>query len=537
MSIPSQVYSLLSDPLLTAETIHGRVSSTLPELLARLLTEPLPALSFPHVTAVQRGHWWRFLVRTAAHVHHAMGRNEATSLQAHEIRRVLGESTGGEDAWCLVNTDWGRPAFLQTPTPSGLAPEREFKAEPISYLSSALGSKNHERKVDATPMLTPEQVVYGLVELQGGAIYGGRGNYPTQFTGSRSGKGSGTPFMGVLLPEGWGATFRHDVGVLLATWDSLERHTGLQGRVWALWAEPWDGATSLSATKLTPAFIPLARMIRLPPPGPDDAFRTVYHRAEGANRVEDHTGGGNLGDPFLPLVRHGDGWKIRGVVAHSAARPAYDYRETTAFFTDPEERRPSPTVQAFVRSPPRLGDQPALLILEGLAFEQGKTLGFHQRTVPVFRSDTTILAAPEPLRAAHSFMSNAVQRASSALRGAVRIVLHGESRPRAGDGGPLDKASAPLMHRIEEQYIAVLFEAGRQEAEGRDEYKERWVEQLREWTSDTLRQAEDGLPRAEARRYERSVGAEAFLLRKFREMLGEVRGQDDATQTDQENTP
>lgn len=525
MTDPPQHFSLLSEQIFTIEAETGPTRCTLPDLLSWLLQEQFQTLNFLHLTAVQRGHWWRFLVRTAAHVHHARGHGAATTLAPDDIRSVLEESTGGEDAWFLVNPDYRRPAFLQPPTPGGIEPESSFKAELISYLSSALGSKNHERKVDATPALIPEQVAYSLIELQGGAIYGGRGNYPTQFTGSRSGKGSGTPFMGVVLPTGWGPTFRHDVGVLLDRWNDLVETTGLRGPIWALWAEPWDGATPLPAHKLTPAFIPLARMIRLAEPAPDGTFRKVYHLAAKGNRVEDHTGGGNLGDPFLPLIRQGDRWKIRGVIAHDPARPAYDYRETVSFFTHPEERRPSPTVREFLNSEPKLGEAPALLVLEGLAFEQGKTLGFHQRIVPIFRSDIGILGSPEPLRAAHEFMGNAVKEANSALRGALRILLHGKPRRREGDEGPLNKAGAPLMHRVEEHYVGMLFEAGRREMKDDDGYKGEWVERLQTWAREAFLQAEAALPRSEARRYERSVGAESFLNRRFRRMLQEVRGQ------------
>ncbi|RMH54703.1 MAG: hypothetical protein D6685_14575, partial [Bacteroidetes bacterium] len=333
MTSPPQRFSLLSEQILTIETERGRTHSTLPELLSALLTEAFPTLAFPHVTAVQRGHWWRFLVRTAAHVLHRRGQESPTPLAPDEIHKMLEESTGGEDAWCLVNPNFARPAFLQPSTPGGGHPEEAYKREPISYLSSALGSKNHERKVNATPALTPEQVVYSLIELQGGAIFGGRSNYQTQFTASRSGKGSGVPFMAVLLPDGWGPTFRHDVRVLLEAWGALERVKGLQGRVWAVWVEPWNAQTPLPATRLTPAFIPLARMVRLPPPDGDGSFRAVYHLPAKANRVDDHTDGADLGDPFLPLIRHGDGWKVRGVIAHNPARPAYDYRETVSFFT------------------------------------------------------------------------------------------------------------------------------------------------------------------------------------------------------------
>jgi len=519
--------SLIRDPLCSCVLDAHSMTLSLPQLMARLLLGNADDVVFSRVRAEQRSHWWRFLVRSGAHVLHELEVEPGNVIGAADdleaaIRRVLLESTGGEEPWFLYHDDPRRPAFLQPPTPDGEAPELSYKENSLSFLTTALGSKNFERKIDVLRELDPEQTVYALVEFQGGAIFGGRGNYGSQLMGSGSGKGSGTPFMGVRLPGGDCETYRHDVGVLLSRWEETRTALQLKGHVWALWTVPWDGETSLPARELTPAFIPLARMVRLGPPNANGRFETVFFKPSKAYRVQDHTDGGQLGDPFTPLVQTSDGrWKVRGAVVVDPERPAYDYREVASFFVD-KERQFSPVVDALVETSLGHADR-VTLILEAVAFDQGKTLGFHRRTLPLPLLPVRMaLETPDPLRKAHTFMQERVSEAQRALRGAVRITLYGEPKARKGDDAEVNKVSAILNRRVDAHYMAELFKGAEEQAEGRTTYQKTWALRVSDWA---IRAFEDGvnvLPIPNARRYERLVLPEAYLRGRLRWMREEA---------------
>src|SRR5690606_8602091 len=158
---------------------------SLPDLIARLVAGPY-VHTFPRIAAEQRGHWWRFLVRCAARAFHASGWSveEARSLQdsqlASVVRDVLraaaGDPDGSRQVWALHQPDPTQPGFLQPPVPDGGSPaQARYSPNSLSLLTSAIGSKSHERKVDLARELDPEQTVYALIEFQLGAVFGGRG--------------------------------------------------------------------------------------------------------------------------------------------------------------------------------------------------------------------------------------------------------------------------------------------------------------------------------------------------------------------------
>ena len=288
---PPVPLNVLAEPLFTV-TVGGKTRILpLATLLATLLAGDTEIDSFPILTAEQRGHWNRFLVRCAAKALHELGlsveqaRRRGAEALAAEILDAL-RGIAPESAWLLHQPEPARPGFLQIPTPDGKPPGKSnnYSERPASLLTSTIGGKNHERKADVARELTPEQAAYALIEYQFSAVYGGRGNYETQLLGSRSGAGSGVPFMGPRIGDSRAETFRHDVGVLLGGWQRTAAE--LQGSVWALWVERWDGKGQLGSERLDPAFIPVARMVRLAVPE-DGVFRTVWFRPTDTGRVRD----------------------------------------------------------------------------------------------------------------------------------------------------------------------------------------------------------------------------------------------------------
>lgn len=524
MSGVTQGIDVLRSPLFTVAPADGPLS--LAELLARLLCGP-EVDGFPQLAPEQRSYWWRFLVRCAGKALHECGWSveEAAGLGADALAGAIAETLAGlvpEGGWLLYQPDPARPGFQQVPTPDGQPPSKEgnrYELRPISLLTGALGTKNHERKADAVRQLTAEQVVFALVEYETAVVYGGSGNYGSQLMGSASGAGSGTPFMGARIGGSNHRTFRHDVQVVLDRWLEVVEQ-GVAGAVWALWAEPWQGGKGdeLPSTQLDPAFIPLARMVRLAEPQ-DGMFTGVWFRPTQAKRVLDHSGGGVLGDPFTPLVREPK-LKVRGVLDKG-----YDYSEVVQLlFGIDKFVGPSPSVAALVQlGEVERGDLSVLF--EGVAYEQGKTVGFHRREVPLpAMGGISWLSRPEPVRAAHAVLQKRVSAAKTALRGAARIVLSGEPKPQPNDAGKVEPPAALLEARVDQAYFDFLFGAARQyEAEGpAARFDLPLVEWLEGEALEVFRASLGAMPCNTNERLDREVRAEAFLRSQLRNLRGEA---------------
>ncbi len=530
---PAVSLNVLTEPLFTIIVRDRAHSLSLAELLATLLAGDAEVDSFPNLAAEQRAHWERNLIRCAAKALHEAGFGTAQAQRwgvetlAAEIAHAL-QAEAPTSTWLLHQPDPRQPGFLQIPTPDGKPPGKgnNYKSNSVSLLTSTIGGKNHERKADVVRELTPEQAAYALVEYQFSAIYAGRGNYETQLLGSRSGAGSGVPFMGARIAGSRAETFRHDVQVVLDRWRTTAGE--LQGSTWALWAEPWDGKRQLGSEHLDPAFIPVARMVRLAAPE-DGVFRTVWFRPTDTGRVRDHTDGGVLGDPLTPLVpdpRTGD-LKVRGTL-----RKGYDYTEIVRllFGTNEQGGTPSASVQALADRG-ELGRGDLRVAFEGTAYEQGKTGGYHRREVLLpttggrdvipwinDRSDTN------PARKAHTGMYSAARDAKSALRGAARILLAGSPRPREGDASKVEAPAALLEQAVDAAYLEHLFTAAAALEAGRDDWLAEWLE----WLSDQAKQAFHAslgmLPTSTGRHWEREINAESFLGYRLRKLGGEDGG-------------
>lgn len=516
--------SILRDPLFTVALDGATRTFSLPGLIGQLIAGPENILAFPHVTPVQRSYWYRFLVRCGARALrsldldvHSASRVPAEEL-AEAIEQVLREAAGGDAAWKLQQPDPKLPGFLQPPTPDGQPPHSSYKANSMSLLTSAMGSKMHERKLDVDRVLTPEQAVYALVEYQMGVIFGGSGNYASQLMGSASGAGSGTPFMGVRIGSGYGETFRHDVGVFLNRWDRIRSALAVRGTIWALWAEPWDGVSQLPAEMLDPAFIPIARLVRLDEPDVEGRFRTVWFRTTKCARILDHSDGGVLGDIFTPLVphpKHPGGWKVRGTM-----KSGYDYQEVVRLLFS-IDASPSDSVAALAASG-SASRSDVRVVFEGTAYEQGKTGGFHYREVLLPTTSTfSFLAQPEPVQAAHTAMLAMARAAKNAIRGATRVLLAGSPRRRDGDEVKVEGPARALDRVIDRTYIPTLLAAAERHAHGDLSYLTDWGLVLTALTRTAFEEAMKSVPTSGARRYEREVFALTWLDVQLRKMRGE----------------
>lgn len=496
---------------------------SLSALIARLLTGP-EVHGFPALSADQRGYWWRFLVRCASRALRTadMEVDEAAlhtpaALCARVRAALLRHSEIGD--WTLHHADPGQPAFLQSPAPGMALSESGYRPESCALLTAIIGTREHERKSQVQRALRADELVFALVEYQTGVIFGGRGNYESQLSGSRSGAGSGTPFMGVSIGHSMVRTFRHDVATLLTTWSEVERE--LRGEVWALWREPWDGETSIPAARLDPAFIPYARMVRVDPPR-DGVFERVWFKPSSKGRVADHTGGGALGDPFTPLVvdPKGGHLKVRGTLEQG-----YGYGEVVRllFPRGDDAAEPSPSVRCLLE---QHGDDvgEAWVHFEGLAFQQGKTRGFHRRMVRLPKPPPRLSFSQhlrDPVQQAHPEMLEATRRTGSALRSAFAMLMRGAPRPREEDRRRTEHVLAGFDAAVDGAYLTYLLDVPNR---ARDLPSEEVTLAYRQWLFDRATRTVfpagvASLPRASSRSFEYEVRAEAYLRGRLRNEL------------------
>lgn len=513
--------NVLSDPLFTVQCPSGIRQVSLSELLALLFVTNEPQ-GFPRLAADQRSYWWRFLVRCAARAVQTMegGMEQVRSLEPEtacdRIANALRQHASG-GSWLLHNPDLAEAGFLQSPLVGAATLKKaKYRENSAAILTAVIGTKEHERKTESGRCLDGESLSYALIEYQSGVIFGGRGNYESQLTGSRSGAGSGTPFMGVLIDQSLGRTFRHDVRTLLSRWADIKRIA--QGSIWALWREPWDGTQTLPFRSLDPAFIPYARMIRVGPPQ-NDMFDTVWFRSSKVSRVDTVDTGGNVGDIFVPLVpdpKEGH-LKVRGTLASG-----YGYKEVVKLLLprSGEEAVRSATVEELLANPGESTD--LRVIFEGMAFEQGKTRGFHKRIVRLPRRAVRtglLRQRTEPLDAAHQQMLEATKQAKRTLRSALGILLGGEPRVRDGDAEKIAIATSEVEERVDRRYLGFLFTAVQ------DSQAEDATYSYRRWLHDMIRnevfpRAIRSLPGSVGRQWQKEVRAEAYLRNKLRERLG-----------------
>jgi CRISPR system Cascade subunit CasA len=518
---PPRGPSLLESPLFTIQTDPSLLRLTLVELLTGLLVGS-GYQAFPALAAEHRPAWWRFLVRTAGHALKACDFDEvgnAAAVAEEELReRIHDALTEGlpPGAWGLHDRDRAAPAFFQPP---GI--DAAVSPQDLSELSPLIGSKEHDFKTGRVRDLEPESAVYSLVALQLGAAWGGPGHYPAPFA---SGGYCGSPFMGARLPGDLQATFRHDVGVLLRDWDKIRRVHGLRGSLWAVWTEPWDGSkeSALHSTRLSPAFIPVARRVRLLP-AKDGRYSRMLFQPSKAARIEDHTGGGFLGDPFTPYVEDGTAWK-----AHRVTAAGYHAREVIMllFGAGRHKALPSPSVAALAKLP---ASTPGVeVVFEAYAVTQGGTEGFHRRIVPLPRTTRRLVDEPDRVREIFGYMEEQAKKARGILWAATKMYLTGDFGE--GDGGATQPDKAAVQRppaRFDQKVESVLLQQLLVFAEREDlEWQVDWNRELHRMAVDAFKECLPELPARATERLEREVRSAAYLNGRLWSILNPDTAQD-----------
>jgi hypothetical protein len=185
---------------------------------------------------------------------------------------------------------------------------------------------------------------------------------------------------------------------------------------------------------------------------------------------------------------------------------------------------PSTSVRRFFDAAGSDYEEGVGVLFEGVAFEQGKTLGFYRRELllPVHPGARLGFRDPEPYREVHSWMLERVRAAKKVLRAASRVLLTGEARPRPGDESLVDIGPQQLDQFAEEgdAYLMHLFLGGAQLAIGDESYQETWDDWVTGRARLVFRHVMAALPTPGAQRLRREVAAEDYLEFGLRRLRG-----------------
>jgi len=409
--------NLLTDPVISVQLDDGcSYHCSLPQVLHYLFNDRI--VSFPRLRPHQAPAWHAFLVQLAA-----LALLRSDSIPKDSICRdgVAADSPApesptpdspadnsaahGEPVWAVavgvasaddwqanlrrLTTAWPQdepwqlvarfdaPAFLQAPATDGVAAYRRHLPTPDS-LDILVSAKNHDIKATQIHHAVAEDWVFALVSLQTQEGVMGAGNYGV--ARMNGGYGSRSYVFWAPAQSRPGGAFKRDLLRLLSSAqvpdskaagvldDDRNEQPGL------LWLLPWPGDTQLDLAELHPLFIEICRRIRLIN---RRNFGNGGWQAIQANtrlaRIDAQGCFGVVGDPWMP-VEQGTPDK-----ALTISDTGFSYQRVVQVLFGSERR--DYLLPRLAQPDAEEAGQPMQVTLTGLCRGQGKTHGFHSRTI------------------------------------------------------------------------------------------------------------------------------------------------------------
>lgn len=499
--------NLLTEPLIRTDLGRGTQRLTLPGVYAAMMADRIAA--FPPLRSHQRAAWHMLLAQVGALALHGADRTAPPEDEASWTDLLRGLTEGRDEPWTLVVPDLAQPAFLQPPVPEGtLAPLRTVVPTPDA-LDVLIASKNHDLKASVAHGAGADDWLFALVSLQTMEGFLGAGNYGIA---RMNGGFSARAFLGLAPPGGVGAHLRRDIVALLAGRERLlaQDHTFYPevGGHALLWTLPWDGSASLSVETLDPWFVEICRRVRFVPASEGFSVRTGGSTVA---RVDAKALKGNTGDFWIPVDEvEGKALSLdaRGFNARVLCRILFKEAGKSVF-----------------RLPPALtplpGEGETRLVARGLARGQGKTEGYHDRTIPLSRAMKRALSEPAA-RDRLGLLAEEQQKDIAQVQGALRlgcaVVANGGSDEKP-DKADYDRAS-PFTARLDAQAEATFFDWLDRRAEGGDEARHAHLRGLIDLAERLLDESAATIPCPAQQRWR----ARARAPRAFRGKLFEDKG-------------
>ena len=519
-------YSLLTDGLFNVKLpISGEaVCLSLPQVLARLSEGQ--DLTFTSLRPHQAPAWHAFLVQLGFL---ALDEHDAPVIEAAAeewVARLLALTAGQGDeaAWCLLNTNWQLPAFLQPPCSAARVADYKHSAESAQDIDVLVTARHHDEKTGKLPLAATslDSLVYALVTMQGWSSFMGRGNYNTMRM--NGGFSSRPQFRLIYEPRGSGPEFLRDLQALLDAVDGLvseggKLHIGTGRDVphKLLWLLPWETG-SLPVDAVHPLCLEVCRRVRLVIEG--DGGQLLLRRASSDGmRVDAKHLAGCVMDPWVPILIEGTP-KALTAQAHTLS-----YRSLQMLLFDrtkvalPRLARPSERE--------RRGNRNATLCAQVLVSGDGRTDGFLRREIKMSAPVLARLVSAEAAVAmrAQLFVDMAGQASGKAYRSALLQFVDG-SDDVDWKNRDFTRAVEPWTDRfeqaIDEAFFSTLF--GTVEADFDDlRAQQIWAKWLDYTARAHLAAAVQSLPTRERSRLFAQDRAERFLNSSLNKHFGALR--------------
>lgn len=516
-------HSLLSEPLLRIAPGPGlgATALSLPQVLARLSAGE--ALVFQALRPHQQAPWHAFLVQLAfLALDQALDPAEdpvlPTSAPAWaDLLRGLTPDHPDDAPWCLINTDWQAPAFLQAPCSAGREADFKRSADAAQDIDVLVTARHHDEKTGKLPLdeQALDTLVYALVLLQGWSSFLGAGNYNTM---RMNGGFSSRPQFRLAYERGSGSEFLRDLQALLDDRDALAERFMLahpaDGTAMhrLLWLPVWDEG-SLALSSVHPYCLEVCRRVRLV----RLAGRLLLRRASSnAMRVAAKEQRGNVLDPWVPIVK-GDEPK-----AFTAQASSLGYRKLQELVFDRSKVELPVLAQPSPRERER--NQAGTLVAQVLVSGDGGTDGLLTRELPM-RAPVLSLWLSEPAALAQRsqlFVNLAGLASGKVLRSALLQFVDG-----SGDvdwkNRDFARTVEPWVSRFEaavdDVYFIQLFatiEAGLSDIEA----QRQWVQWLARACQSHLDEAAQALPTRNGSRHFALGRAQRLLALSLRKQFG-----------------
>lgn len=533
-------HSLLSEGVFHVTGADGAVAClSLPQVLARLSEGE--DLGFDALRPHQGPAWHAFLVQLAFLALEAQ--EEAivptTAPAWAQALRSLTPDHADDAPWCLVNTDWQRPAFLQAPCSAAHEADFKLSSDSAQDIDVLVTARHHDEKTGKLPLHEGvlDSLVFALVTLQGWSSFMGKGNYNTMRM--NGGFSSRPQFRLVFGPRNAGAEFLRDLAALQAAqgWlveqaQALGMGTGNDAPHSLLWLLPWDTG-SLSLDQVHPLCLEVCRRVRLV----QAQGRLLLRRASSdAMRVAAKDRQGHVLDPWVPLIADGADGVPKALTAQAHT---LGYRTLQGLLFDRSKAR-LPLLAAPSEAE-RLTNRPGTLLAQVLVSGDGRTDGLLVREVPMPAPVLARLVTEQAALAQRSqaFVALAGQAAGKAYRSALLQFVDGRD---AVDWKNRDftRAVEPWADRFEqavdEVFFSTLFHTFETALD--DAAAQRlWVLALRQIAQRLLQEAIESLPTRDKSRWFARARAERFLRLAWHKQFASLLATPEQASSDLDQEP
>ena len=503
------MHNILTDKLIRFKTdANSVIEASLPDVYAALMNDNIAG--FPALRPHQRHAWHAFLVQLGAIALHKANLDTPPD-SADEWRRIIRALTPDspdDEPWQLVVDDITKPAFMQPPASSQdkVADYKNAVATP-DKLDMLVTSKNHDLKSSVASSASIDDWLFALISLQTTEGFLGAGNYGV----SRMNGGLGCRPAFSLTPSARpGIHAQRDIHALLQHRERLLDEYDLflsEASLDLLWLRQWDGTRPETIIAgLDPFYIEICRRIRLMIASDGSLF--AVRATSKAARINSRNLKGKTGDPWTPINE-----KESKSLTLSAA--GFRYRRTAEYLST-EWKKPA----LFNPLESEVGTM--MLVARGMVRGQGKTEGYHERTVEFRQKMVGAFGRPggsEELGDMSRARIEDVRRLHRILRHAISVFAAGGDTEGISDEHRSHANSWVDRHDdiVDRSFFNDLQDEFDEDgSEERRRVRRDWIRHLIDEARIILQQAEDALPCPAIRRYRARVKAESVFEGRIR---------------------